>query len=194
MATKRTVKQPLDCHERALRLLASRPRARREVESRLRRAGFDAAEVTSELDRLEDVGLLDDGAFARELADHLTGRGSARRAVAGALASKGVSRQTIEQTLAGLEGDESLRALEVATERARRLTSLRPGLVPRPARLRRRRLPGGRQGGPGDRRPPRLSDSVGRREAAPLPLPSARRRLCSYEVHLLVNVQPCLKA
>jgi regulatory protein len=126
MATKRTVKQPLDCHERALRLLAVRPRARRELESRLRRAGFDTAEVSSELDRLEDVGLLDDGAFARELADRLTVRGSARRAVAGALASKGVSRQTIEQTLAGLEGDESVRALEVATERARRLTSLRP--------------------------------------------------------------------
>jgi regulatory protein len=126
MATKRTVKQPLDCHERALRLLAVRPRARRELESRLRRAGFDTADVSSELDRLEDAGLLDDGAFARELADHLTGRGSARRAVGGALASKGVSRQTIEQTLAGLEGDESLRALEVATERARRLTSLRP--------------------------------------------------------------------
>ena len=126
MATKRTVKQPLDCHERALRLLAVRPRARRELESRLRRAGFDTADVSSELDRLEDVGLLDDGAFARELADHLTVRGSARRAVAGALASKGVSRQTIEQTLAGLEGDETVRALEVATERARRLTSLRP--------------------------------------------------------------------
>jgi regulatory protein len=126
MANKRIVKQPLDCHERALRLLAVRPRARRELESRLRRAGFDTAEVSSELDRLEDVGLLDDGAFARELADHLTVRGSARRGVAGALASKGVSRQTIEQTLAGLEGDESVRALEVATERARRLTSLRP--------------------------------------------------------------------
>jgi len=126
MATKRTVKQPLDCHERALRLLAVRPRARRELESRLRRAGFDTADVSSELDRLEDAGLLDDGAFARELADHLTVRGSARRAVAGALASKGVSRETIEQTLAGLEGDESVRALEVATERARRLTSLRP--------------------------------------------------------------------
>jgi regulatory protein len=126
MATKRTVKQPLDCHERALRLLAVRPRARRELESRLRRAGFDTADVSSELDRLEDAGLLDDGAFARELADHLTVRGSARRAVAGALASKGVSRQTIEQTLAGLGGDESIRALEVARERARRLTSLRP--------------------------------------------------------------------
>ena len=126
MATKRTVKQPLDCYERALRLLAVRPRARRELEARLRQTGFEAAEVSSELDRLEDVGLLDDGAFARELADHLTVRGSARRAVAGALASKGVSRETIEQTLAGLEEDESVRALEVATDRARRLTSLRP--------------------------------------------------------------------
>lgn len=126
MATKRTVRRPLDCHERALRLLAVRPRARRELESRLRQAGFDTAEVSSELDRLEEVGLLDDAAFARELAHHhLTVRGSGRRAVAGALASKGVSRQTIDRTLSGLDRDESVRALEVATERARRLTSLR---------------------------------------------------------------------
>jgi len=127
MATKPTVKRPLDCHERALRLLAVRPRARRELESRLRRAGFEAAEVSLELDRLEEVGLLDDEAFARELADHhLTVRGSGRRGVAGALAAKGVSRETIDVTLAGLESDESGRALEVAKDRARRLTSLRP--------------------------------------------------------------------
>jgi len=126
MATKSTAKQPPDCHERALRLLAVRPRARRELESRLRHAGFEEAEVSSELDRLEEVGLLDDGAFARELAEHhLTVRGSGRRAVVGALAAKGVSRETIERTLAGLETDESARALEVATDRARRLTSLR---------------------------------------------------------------------
>ena len=37
-----------------------------------------------------------------------------------------MSREAIEQTLAGLEEDESVRALEVATDRARRLTSLRP--------------------------------------------------------------------
>jgi regulatory protein len=127
MATKRTVRRPLDCHERALRLLAVRPRARRELESRLRQAGFETAEVASELDRLEEVGLLDDGAFARELSDHhMTVRGSSRRAVAAALASKGVSRETIDQTLAGMEEDESVRALEVAMDRARRLTSLRP--------------------------------------------------------------------
>jgi regulatory protein len=127
MATKRTVRRPLDCHERALRLLAVRPRARRELESRLRQAGFETAEVSSELDRLEEVGLLDDGAFARELADHhMTVRGSARRAVAAALASKGVSREAIDRTLAGMQEDESVRALEVAMNRARRLTSLRP--------------------------------------------------------------------
>ena len=128
MATKPTVKRPLDCHERALRLLAVRPRARRELESRLRRAGFETAEVSLELDRLEEVGLLDDEAFARELAEHhLRVRGSGRRAVAGALAAKGVSRETIDVTLAGLEEeDESARALEVAKDRARRLTSLRP--------------------------------------------------------------------
>jgi regulatory protein len=127
MATKRSVKAPLDCHERALRLLAVRPRSRRELESRLRQAGFDADEVSSELDRLEVVGLIDDGAFAHELAEHhLKVRGSGRRAVAGALASKGVSRETIEVTLAGLEEDESERALDIARDRARRLTSLRP--------------------------------------------------------------------
>jgi regulatory protein len=119
MAAKRSAKAPLDCHERALRLLAVRPRSRRELGSRLRQAGFETGEISSELDRLEEVGLIDDGAFARELADHhLKVRGSGRRAVVGALASKGVSRETIEETLAGLEGDER--------DRARRLTSLRP--------------------------------------------------------------------
>ena len=53
-------------------------------------------------------------------------RGSGRRAVAGALAAKGVSRETIEDTLAGLEGDETERAVQVARDRARRLTSVRP--------------------------------------------------------------------
>ena len=127
MDTKRTVKQPLDCHERALRLLAVRPRTRRELESRLRHAGFEDAEVSAELDRLEEVGLLDDGAFARELADHhLKVRGSGRRAVAGALAPRGCRGRRSTRPSRASKSDESMRALEVATDRARRLTSLRP--------------------------------------------------------------------
>ena len=126
-ASRRTAKHPLDLHERALRLLAVRPRSRRELEVRLRRAGFEPDEVEDELARLEAVGLVDDEAFARELAEHhVTSRRSGRRAVMGALAAKGVSRRVIEEAVAGLGEDEQDRALELARERAPRLAGLPP--------------------------------------------------------------------
>ncbi|HEX9123441.1 MAG TPA: regulatory protein RecX [Actinomycetota bacterium] len=123
----RVPKQPLSCHERALGLLAVRPRSRRELQTRLLRAGFDAAEVEDELERLSAVGLLDDQRFAQELAGHAVGvKLAGRRAVASALAAKGVDRSTIEATLAGIEGDERDRALELARIRARRSAGLPP--------------------------------------------------------------------
>ena len=126
-ARQRTVKNPLDVHERALRLLAVRPRSRRELEIRLRQAGFEPDAVQNELLRLEEVGLIDEAAFARELAEHrLTSRRSGRRAVVGALAAKGVSRGVIEETLAGMGQDEGERALELARARASRLAGLPP--------------------------------------------------------------------
>jgi len=106
-----------------------RARSRHELSSRLLRAGFEAEEVDAELVRLEEVGLVDDRAFAHELAEHqLRVRLSGRRAVSSALASKGVSRATIEQTLEELGGneDEADRALSLARDRARRLTGLPP--------------------------------------------------------------------
>ena len=125
----REPKNPLGCHDRALLLLAVRARSRAELSSRLRRAGFDAEEVEAELARLEEVGLVDDGAFAHELAQHhLSVRRSGRRAVVSALAAKGVGRATIDRTLAELDPDgmESEQALELASERARRLRGLVP--------------------------------------------------------------------
>lgn len=123
----RTAKQPLDLHERALRLLAVRPRSRRELEIRLLRAGFERDEVQDELIRLEAVGLIDDEAFARELAEHhVSARRSGRRAVVGALAAKGVSRSVIEEAVAGLAEDEAERARTLARERAGRLAGLPP--------------------------------------------------------------------
>ena len=123
----RTAKQPLDLHERALRLLAVRPRSRRELEIRLLRAGFERDEVQDEMIRLEAVGLIDDAAFARELAEHhVNSRRSGRRAVVGALAAKGVSRSVIEEAVAGLGDDEAERALALAQQRAPRLAGLPP--------------------------------------------------------------------
>src|SRR6266511_6483113 len=111
----RRPKRPLSCHDRALRLLAVRPRSRREMESRLRSAGFDSEMVAEELTRLEEVGLLDDHRFAQEFAEHALGRRlSGRRAVASSLAAKGVSRALIARALLDVESDEDARAAELA--------------------------------------------------------------------------------
>lgn len=120
-------KHPLDCHERALRLLSVRPRSRRELELRLLRAGFDPGEVAGELDRLEAAGLIDDERFAREFAEHqFVTRRAGRRAVASGLAAKGVDRQTVERALAEAPGDDADRAEVLARSRAEHLRGVSP--------------------------------------------------------------------
>jgi regulatory protein len=113
------------CHERALGLLAVRQRSRRELEQRLLRAGFDPQEVADVLVRLEGVGLIDDEAFARAVAEHGFGsRKQGVRAVRSALAAKGVAPAITESVLEEALGDELERALELARGRASRLADL----------------------------------------------------------------------
>jgi len=93
----------------------------------LLRAGFPADEVDGELERLEAVGLVDDRRFAHEFAEHqLKVKLTGRRAVASALAAKGVDRRTIEETLEEAAGDDEEAAAELARARAPRLVSLPP--------------------------------------------------------------------
>jgi regulatory protein len=114
-----------DVHERALGLLAVRARSRRELEGRLLQAGYQEVEVDAELDRLERVGLVDDAAFARQLAQHAFGPGAkGRRAVASALFAKGVDPEVAASTLEDLGGDEEQRAFDLASSRASRLAAL----------------------------------------------------------------------
>jgi regulatory protein len=128
MPSKSRAKNPLDVHDRALGLLAVRPRSRRELDQRLRQAGFDAEEVAGELSRLEGVGLVDDEDFARRLAEHeLTNRRSGDRVVVSRLISKGVDRGTIDRVVAETaKASEDDRAIDLARERARRLGGLAP--------------------------------------------------------------------
>jgi regulatory protein len=117
----------LPLHERALRLLAVRPRTRRELETRLVRAGFEPDEVAVELTRLEEVGLVDDARFATEFAEHaLDRRLQGRRAVAADLSAKGVDRGLIEQTLQAAAGDEADRLARLAEARVGRLRNVAP--------------------------------------------------------------------
>ena len=127
--TRSTAKAPpKDVHERALGLLAVRQRSGRELERRLLAAGFDADAVADELGRLEGVGLIDDEAFARAVAEHaFTRRKSGRRAVASALAAKGVSPAVAGAVLDDLGGDaDDDRADELARARAVRLVGVPP--------------------------------------------------------------------
>jgi regulatory protein len=120
-------KRRASCHERALGLLAVRQRSRRELEGRLRQAGYPPEEIDEVVLRLESVGLLDDQAFALALAEHRLGaRHEGRRAVEQALASKGVDRALATAVLDELAGDEQVRADDLAISRAARLGGLDP--------------------------------------------------------------------
>jgi regulatory protein len=115
------------CHERALGLLAVRSRSRRELETRLRQAGFEPEEVEETLSRLERVGLVDDADFARQVAEHRFGvRREGARSVTSALLSKGVAPSVVAEIVASRAEGEEERALELAASRAARMGGLDP--------------------------------------------------------------------
>ena len=116
-----------DIHERALGLLAVRQRSRRELERRLVQAGFEPEAVAAELDRLEQVGLIDDAAFAAAVVESRMGaRGESRRAVGIKLQQAGVDRNVALAALDEAPGDEQQRADRLAETRATRVSGLDP--------------------------------------------------------------------
>ena len=120
-------KQPKSCHERALGLLAVRARSRRELERRLLQAGFETSEVDDVLGRLERVGLIDDAAFARQVAEHAFGvKRAGRRAVVSSLIAAGVAPDVIEDAVGQAVEGEDDRADALAASRAVRLRSIEP--------------------------------------------------------------------
>jgi regulatory protein len=122
---RREPKNPKSCQERALGLLAVRPRSRRELERRLLQARFEPDEVRDVLGRLERVGLVDDQAFARQYAEHRFGsRREGRRAVKSGLRAAGISPQLADAAADGAPDDEEERANELARARAGRLSDV----------------------------------------------------------------------
>ena len=83
--------------EIAVRFLGARPRTRWELERRLRRASAEDAVIEATLERLADLGYVDDAAFARwwaEQRDRHAPRG--RRLLEAELRRSGVPREVIE--------------------------------------------------------------------------------------------------
>lgn len=127
MAHRREPKSPKSCHERALGLLAVRPRSRRELERRLLAARFEPNEVEDVLARLERVGLVDDEAFARQYAEQRFGaRKEGSRGVEQGLRAAGISPALAAIAAEGASDDDEDRAAELARSRASRLSGVAP--------------------------------------------------------------------
>ncbi len=94
--------------EKALYLLEHRSHSKRELTEKVTRSGTSREAAQAAADRLEELGLLDDGAYARDLARELVERKRyGLRRVRQELARKGISRELVEEILApyGEDGD-----------------------------------------------------------------------------------------
>lgn len=111
-----------------LRQLAAAPRSRAQLAEKLaaRNVPDDLAERL--LDRFEEVGLVDDAAYAEMLVrTRHQERGLARRALAHELRRKGVDPEVAEQALEQIDDDTELAAArELARRRARATRGLDP--------------------------------------------------------------------
>lgn len=103
-ARRAAIDDPAAVLEAAARLLEVRPRAVAEVRRRLRDAGYREDLVEGAVDRLVDLGILDDAAFARawvESRDRARPRGA--RALRDELRRMGVSAEDVEAAIAARE-------------------------------------------------------------------------------------------
>ncbi len=105
----------------ALRYLGIRLRSRRELSEYLIRKNCAPDEIDTALERLEDLGLVDDQAFATAwIADRLAVRPRSRMRLAQELGSKGVSRDIVDVALEEIEPERELQTLKDIIERKRR--------------------------------------------------------------------------
>jgi len=108
-------------HERALKLLSSRPRSESEIRQRLSGPEVPEARVTAVITRLKSAGLVNDEAFANFWVENRnTFRPRSKRALQMELKRKGVTGATLDQALT--ETDDAQAARQLATQRAKRLS------------------------------------------------------------------------
>ena len=106
--------------EIALRQLTARARTRAELTRALARKNVPTDVATIVLDRLEEVGLVDDTVYARDWLAAGERRQKSRRALLAELADKGVDRDVVEEVVAELDGDRDYAVARGFAERKAR--------------------------------------------------------------------------
>ena len=117
----------------ALRRLERSLACRSQVQQALERKQVDPDIAQQVLDRLEEVGLLDDLAYAQTLArTRFREKFAARRAIASELKTKGISAANIAAALEQIDdADEAQAALALARKKAATLTNVEPAVATR---------------------------------------------------------------
>jgi regulatory protein len=118
----------------ALFSLSASAKTRGQLETKLAEKGHTPEVIAEALDRLAEVGLIDDAAFAKGwVSSRHNGRGLSGSAIRRELRQKGVDDESIDAALEDLGAEDELeRARELV---ARKLASTRN--LPRDARVRR---------------------------------------------------------
>lgn len=118
----------------ALRQLAAQPRTRAELDRAMRRRGVTAPVAERVLDRLAELRLVDDSAFANAWVEtRHVGRGLSRRALTHELTHRGVATDEITEAVDRLDPETELATARALVDRKLRATR---GLET-PARMRR---------------------------------------------------------
>lgn len=104
---------------KALNFLSYRSRSKKEIEKKL--FGCDSSVVHQVISRLDEIGLMDDRAFARQwIEERSESKGLGRRRLFSELMLKGIDREVIEEELSSL-GDESERAKKLVNAKFSRM-------------------------------------------------------------------------
>ncbi|GHJ49709.1 regulatory protein RecX [Catellatospora sp. TT07R-123] len=133
-AAARPQPAPRDPYELAreicLRQLAVRPRTRAELATALRTRGVDDEVAAAVLDRYDEVGMIDDAAFARAwVSSRHHGRGLAARALGQELRRRGVDQEVVTEALSELDDETQARTAYELAERKLRTVHGEPDVV-----------------------------------------------------------------
>lgn len=104
--------------------LTGQARSRKELADKLAKKDVPAELATRLLDRFEEVGLIDDGAFARSWVEsRQPGKGLARRALAQELRRKGIDDEVAREALDEIEPEQEEAAARVLVRKKLRTLS-----------------------------------------------------------------------
>jgi regulatory protein len=105
-----------------LRLLTARARSRAELAAALTKRGYPDDVIGGVLDRLTQVGLVDDDDFAEQwVRSRRANAGKGKRALVAELRTKGIDNEVITATLAAIDSSaERARAEDLVADKLRR--------------------------------------------------------------------------